>query len=174
MDTVKGIVSAVICLACLAGPGCRQATLSDAVAIGEHQNWVVLRDATELNSTWIPAEAQIPGLMRGARVYLLQTLNRTSHDRPQDEIQQIKSEFLRREIQEILSAWDHYVCQAVGHSKQGRKLIHLSFLLPAAFEPGLDWRKEVVQVEDGGMTFWQIDYDPEDQRFLNFHPSGHG
>lgn len=34
------------------------------------------------------------------------------------------------------------------------------------------WRREVIRVNDGGMSFWRIVYDPETGEFSNFEANG--
>lgn len=169
---MKALVFVLLCSTCVGGLSCRQATLSSSTA---QEKWVVLSEAEEFNSIWTPREANIPELIRGAAVYLQQLANASSSDYLHNEIQKMKSEYLKREIQDITSQWDDYVCQVIGYTKDEKRLIHLNFLLPAsATKWDVDWRKEFIQVNDGGAAFWQVDFDPEEKLYLNFHPSGHG
>ncbi|MBP7831009.1 MAG: hypothetical protein KA248_13940 [Kiritimatiellae bacterium] len=70
----------------------------------------------------------------------------------------------QRQIADILAHAPGYRVQFIGVEEEGRLLIRCNFF-PASREGAEDrfpqWRKEVIEVLDGGFWFWQIDYDVE-------------
>jgi len=86
----------------------------------------------------------------------------------------------QRDINQVLINRSIYACQIVGYEKDGRKMIHLNFFpknemttrKPGTTEPY--WHFRYVVVCDGGPSFWQIDYDCQTKRFLNFMANGQG
>ena len=85
------------------------------------------------------------------------------------------NEYQLREIRKILANSRNYRVQFVGMIRDGRKIIWCNFF-PAAgkgkdeFE---DWRKERIEVEDGGFYYLKIEYDPATGECSKFHPNGY-
>ncbi len=157
-------------------------------SIQKKLNWVILtktdlsnEGSTGFQGIWQPSEADMHRVIQEARLYLEKLKKTTSSD---DE---------RENIGKILAGWDKYLCQAVGHTRNGKKLIHLNFFpneraseewkkqmkeivskvrnkqLP---NDVLDWRHCYVVVCDGGAYYWRIEYDPQAKVFLNFETNG--
>jgi len=85
------------------------------------------------------------------------------------------NEYQLREIKKILANSRNYRVQFVGMIRDGRKIIWCNFF-PAAGEGKdefQDWRKERVEVEDGGFYYWKIEYDPATGECSKFYPNGY-
>jgi hypothetical protein len=74
------------------------------------------------------------------------------------------------EIKKILQHSAEYRVQFAGMI-HGRKIIWCNFF--PANEPRNDWKKEKVEVMDGGFWYWQIEFDPVSGKCLNFSSNGY-
>ena len=79
-------------------------------------------------------------------------------------------EFSEREIKNIYDNISKYNVQFVGIISKGKKRIYCNF-----FPNEIDdyWKKDLVFVFDGGFWFWQIEYDLETGKCLNFQSNGY-
>jgi hypothetical protein len=135
------------------------------------QNWAILNrnDLTHGApfpgcETWEPSDSNVPRIIHKAQLYLKELREKT------------RSDFQREEIPKILAQWDQYACQVVGYQKNGKRLIHFSFLPKRGTteKGGLgSWRHRYYTVFDGGADFWQIEYDDEQDRFFDFTSNGY-
>jgi hypothetical protein len=79
------------------------------------------------------------------------------------------------EIKKILANTKRYRVQFVGVVHDGKKVIWCNFF--PALDKGEDefkfWKKEKVEVEDGGFGFWQIYYDPSADHCSGFASNGY-
>jgi hypothetical protein len=120
---------------------------------------------------WQPSQSEVRAAIQRAREHMV--AERAEAERTRKDG---RGNGERGYSEEILAKWDKYVCQAVGHRKGGRKLIHLNFLPRDEFSnPGQDpttWRHHYVVVFDGGTDFWQCDYDCDTHECLNFEANG--
>ena len=109
-------------------------------SVQENQNWAILAKTDFFQGIWQPSESVVSHAIHDARQYLEKLKKTTSSD---DE---------RKKIGEILAGWDKYLCQVVGHTKNGKKLIHLNFFpkRTIAEDLGKDWRRRYIMVDDGG------------------------
>lgn len=84
--------------------------------------------------------------------------------------------FQKEEIKKILKQINHYRVQYLGVYIDGKKRIWCNFF-PVPEDNSEDylkfWKSEVVLVFDGGYYFWQIEYDVETQKCLNFISNGY-
>ena len=81
----------------------------------------------------------------------------------------------KAEIKKILANTKRYRVQFVGVVHAGRKVIWCNFF-PAPYngEGAFKyWKKEKVEVEDGGFRFWQIYYDPSTDKCSEFASNGY-
>ncbi len=81
------------------------------------------------------------------------------------------NEWERAEIPKILQHTREYRVQFVGVVRDGKRLIWCNFF-PARDGGFKNWQREEVRVLDGGFWFWQIEYDPETGKCLNFSSNG--
>jgi hypothetical protein len=136
-----------------------------------NQNWTILSKADllgkdsnplEFEGIWQPTDSDVLRALQLARPHL-RKLKETA-----------LSPFERERSAEILASWNVYSCQAIGHTENGKKLIHMNFFdKEQLLGQGLDdWRHSYVMVSDGGASFWQIEYDREASIFLKFRPHG--
>ena len=79
-------------------------------------------------------------------------------------------EFAHSEIKNIHENLSKYNVQFIGIISNGKKRIYCNFL-PSRF--GDDWKNDFVFVFDGGFWFWQIEYDIETGKCLNFQSNGY-
>jgi len=136
----------------------------------ENQNWVILAktDFSQecgFEGIWEPPKSEVPHIIQETRLYLKKLEKTISED----------SE--REKIREILAKWDDYKCQVVGHNKDGKRLVHLNFIIPQKLPDipqnnlsekfNSDWRHYYIVVCDGGASYWRIDYDFKEMQFLN-------
>jgi hypothetical protein len=90
----------------------------------EIRNWAIFAKADlsdegnnpyELHGVWQPSDSDVFRVIQEARLHLERLKNTTSSD------------YDRERIGKVLAGWYKYACQVVGHTKHGKKLIHLSF-----------------------------------------------
>jgi hypothetical protein len=134
-----------------------------AANVPADQSWVILTktDLPKFQAIWEPSESDVPRIIHDARPYL-EKLMKTTY-----------SDFERERITQILPKWDKYVCQVVGHTENGKKLIHLNFLPKNGIwdHGSTDWRHQYIAVDDGGADYWTIEYDVNAKVFLDFAPN---
>jgi len=140
----------------------------------ENQNWTVLTKADLLGDydgdyfqgIWQPSDSDVRQAIQEARPYLENLKKATSGD------------YERQRIEEVLAGWDQYECQVIGHTKDGRKLIFLSFFPKTDVEEATGqesasrWRHHYHWVYDGGTDYWQIEYDCKTKTILHFATNG--
>jgi hypothetical protein len=140
----------------------------------ENANWAILTkagiadvsvydyDDNSFQGIWQPSQSDVRLAIQQARLHLQKLA--------------AKENPAQQSAKEVLSKWDKYLCQAVGHTKDGRKLILLNFFPRAAvFGPDgkqMDWRHRYVEVSDGGNDFWRINYDRDTNECLNLESNG--
>jgi hypothetical protein len=78
----------------------------------------------------------------------------------------------KREIWRILQHTKEYRVQFVGVVRDGKRFIWCNFFPSRGnYE---NWKKDKVDVMDGGFWYWQIDYDPSTDTCLNFYSNAYG
>jgi hypothetical protein len=87
------------------------------------------------------------------------------------EIQTVRNDWKAGEIKKILAHTKQYRVQFIGVKRNGKKLILCNFF-PAIGEFEY-WKREKVEVMDGGYSFWQIEYDSDSGDCLNFSSNGY-
>jgi hypothetical protein len=73
------------------------------------------------------------------------------------------NDWTKSEITQVREHAKEYRVQFVGDDREARKVISCHFLLaPRTGDLDLcpDWRRSLCDVDDGGCSFWHIDYDP--------------
>ncbi|PWU18394.1 MAG: hypothetical protein C5B50_09405 [Verrucomicrobia bacterium] len=81
----------------------------------------------------------------------------------------------QNEIAKILGNLKNYRVQFVGVTRGGRKFIWCNFF-PARGNGEDDfpyWKRQKVEVMDGGFWFWHIDFDPNTGKCMNFASNGY-
>jgi hypothetical protein len=79
-------------------------------------------------------------------------------------------EYIKDSDQEIYENLDQYRCQYFGIIVDGKKRIYCNFFWFT--DRRRDWRKKPVVVLDGGNWYFQLEYDVETGRCLNFMVNG--
>jgi hypothetical protein len=148
----------------------------------ENANWATLTKADLTNDVnadlippfkgvWQPSQSDVRLAIQGARRFLERE---QAKEVPAD--QGARHRFEKDAAKEILTKWDKYVCQAVGHTRDSKRLIHLNFFPRKALseekEDPTAWRRHFFIVYDGGSDYWQIDYDCNASECLYFEPNG--
>ena len=64
---------------------------------------------------------------------------------------------------------DEYQRQYIGFERGGRQIIYGNFFCNNL---GMDWRKKLVIVDDGGDCFFQVEYDVESEMFIKLLVNG--
>jgi len=136
----------------------------------QNENWTILNrsdlsnqfEKDFLEGVWEPSESDVSRAIQGVRP-CLEKLEKTTLPKRD-----------RERIEDILAESDgYYACQAYGQTKDGKKLIHLSFF-PKSFIrsskeiEGSDWRHDLQTAVDGGTAFWRIDYDRQTNAYSGF------
>ncbi len=119
----------------------------------------------DLQGIWEPSESEVVCAIHDVRPYL-EKLKKAA------DIRKVSAETSQGRIGEILTNWDTYLCQAVGHVKDGKKLIHLNFFRLEEDESPTGWRKHYYDACDGGAWFWRIEYDCNAKTFSDFETNG--
>ena len=70
--------------------------------------------------------------------------------------------------QRISAGLDRYARQYLGIASAGRRLLYIN-CFPVGYP---DWRTHLVDVEDGGESFFHLIYDPELDKFSDLTISG--
>lgn len=110
------------------------------------------------NAAWTPEREEIIRGKEDARRFLELNLQAP-----------YTSEYTRNDIRKILSQWPRYRLQVFGKLENGRKVIHLNFLI---IDDQFWMQNELVHVADGGTSFWRIDYDVEAKTFTRLEING--
>ena len=79
-------------------------------------------------------------------------------------------EYIKDSDQEIYKDLDYYRCQYFGIIVNGKKRIYCNFFWLA--ENRRNWRTKPVVVLDGGNWYFQLEYDVETDKCLNFTVNG--
>ncbi len=79
-------------------------------------------------------------------------------------------EYIKDSDQEIFENLDHYRCQYFGIIVDGKKRIYCNFFWFT--EDRRNWRTKPVVVLDGGNWYFQLEYDVETAKCLNFAVNG--
>jgi hypothetical protein len=110
------------------------------------------------SSDWKPSAEQTQKALAAVQAFL---------DKPGST-----NNWTKGEIKKILAHTKEYRVQFFGIVRDGTRLVWCNFF-PASDPFGRDWRREKVQVLDGGFWFWQIEYDPSTGECLNFGVNGY-
>jgi hypothetical protein len=140
---------------------------SVATPAEENRNWAILNEPDmrgipfplQLQGIWQPSESDVARVIQEARRHL-EKLKKTA-----------PTDYERRRTADILARWDEYLCQVIGHTEQGKRLVLLNFLSKEEVSQmrGSDWRHRYILIIDGGSAFWQIEYDFGTKEFSRFH-----
>ena len=79
-------------------------------------------------------------------------------------------EYIEKSDEKIFSNIEYYVCQYFGIIVNNRKHIYCNFLwLDQDVE---EWRSKLIEVDDGGNYYFQLEYDVRTKTCLNFSVNG--
>lgn len=91
----------------------------------------------------------------------------------EEEIRQAEPVVVRYILEQdavIFGNLENYRCQYFGLLFKGKKRIYCNFFWPDGDET--DWKEKPVFVFDGGDSYFQLEYDVETGRCLNFSVNG--
>jgi hypothetical protein len=126
------------------------------------------------DSKWNPSAAQTKECLLGLQAYL----ERCSDEKNVDPILADGSEDRRKwiasQIRQILGSKPGYRVQFWGTTEENKPVVYCNFFPARVDEPDEfpDWRKEPVQVMDGGSAFWFATYDVKTKSVIIFHSNG--
>lgn len=78
--------------------------------------------------------------------------------------------YIEANDERIFAKLDRYRCQYVGIVVEGKKRLYCNFF--ELTEDEADWKESFVFVFDGGDMYFQLEYDVESARCLNFAVNG--
>ncbi len=78
--------------------------------------------------------------------------------------------YIEEQDGKIFANIDRYRCQYVGIVVQGKKRVYCNFFWPT--EDEADWKENFVFVLDGGDMYFQLEYDVDSSKCLNFSVNG--
>ena len=109
--------------------------------------------ASEFSGFWTPTAADIRGLEERLAGFIKR--------------EAVRDKRRSSQISEVHRRLPEYRRQYVGVISDGRKLILLNaFPRRDSGEPYFpDWKRELVEVSDGGASYWKVFYDPHRQKF---------
>jgi hypothetical protein len=123
------------------------------------QNRVILK-----SGDWIPSQAQVDAAYKSAQTFLQKPI--------------VPEPYYVGQVAEILKHRKEYRVQFIGIHRNGRKVVHCNFF-PIRFtgekqDDAAYWKREIVEVMDGGFWYWRLNYDPQTGRSNNFLVNGYG
>jgi hypothetical protein len=142
----------------------------------EERKWAILTKADfpdedsnpyDFKGIWEPSQSEVVAAIQAIRPYLAK-----QKKAPSPATGQVPADGGRKKIDDIVGNWDKYVCQAVGHTKSGKKLIHLNFFPKEDVGDSTNWLHRYVYGDDGGTWYWRIEYDCEAKTFSEFETNG--
>jgi hypothetical protein len=126
------------------------------------QNWVIITKEraeemgvalwlAESDGFWTPSEDDILKLEGEIAGYLRQNSNQFYRQPP------------------VWERLDEYQRQYIGLERGGRQIIYGNYFCNSE---GINWRQELVIVEDGGECYFQVEYDVESGLFIKLLVNG--
>jgi hypothetical protein len=85
----------------------------------------------------------------------------------------VRDRYSLSQIALILQHGREYRVQFVGQYRKGRKIILCNFFQRREEDPFPYWKRQLIEVRDGGFWFWQVEYDPQQGRCSNFASNGY-
>ncbi len=122
-----------------------------------NENWVIL------DSKWQPNEEQVKIAMEEIKKFLRNIENNSDNG------------YFIVSAEKILNEFPQYRVQFQGNIKNGKKVIYCNFFHTE--ESGNEyydsrWQENLIGVLDGGYWYWQIEYDIETGKCINFRVNG--
>ena len=89
-------------------------------------------------------------------------------------VQAFLNQSKHHDIPKILANTKNYRVQFVGVLRNGKKVIWCNFFpAPDKDDEFHYWKRDKVEVMDGGFSFWQIDFDPTKNSCSEFKVNGY-
>ena len=107
-----------------------------------------------LKGDWTPTKEQTEKALAAAITLVRQTAAQPAGTSPGEKYQ-------RECAGKIAEGMAKYAVQFIGQTRNGKKFIHCSFFPGDYLQDVPYWKDQEVMVDDGGYSFWQVDYDPE-------------
>jgi len=167
---IRGVVVAFVMLTS-ASPVCRAGVISEIPL--NHQ--VILRLS---ESTWTPSLQQVKESLPVIQAYLEKSTEARSVTAVVGVGLKSRRDWIATSIKGILTNEGGYRVQFWGIDYKGSKVIYCNFF-PAPPKASSDsqngfgyWRKDKVEVDDGGYSFFQVTYDPKLKAVVLFDCNG--
>lgn len=120
------------------------------------ENRITLKTEFPYKSTWTPTTEQIDKALNSIYKYI---------DNPQNI-----NDWQKEEIKKIKKNISEYKVQFIGIGTGKKKRIWCNFFRGKHFKY---WKQRVVVVKDGGFWFWQIEYNLNNDKCINFRSNGY-
>ncbi len=122
-----------------------------------NENWAIL------DSEWQPNEEQVKIAMEEIKKFLRNIENNSDNG------------YFIVSAEKILNEFPQYRVQFQGNIKNGKKVIYCNFFhIQESGNEYYDsrWQENLIEVFDGGYWYWQIEYDIETGKCINFSVNG--
>jgi len=166
-----GILFLLISQSCNALPGEKSSSVTQSPSTTEslesptmaaNQNWVIFtKDQSEemrieswlveSDEFWTPSIDDIVTLEEKLTEYLMQNSKQFYRQPP------------------VWQRLDEYQSQYIGLERGGRQIIYGNYFCSSGSK---DWRRNIVEVIDGGDCYFQVEYDVENGLFINLRVNG--
>ena len=134
-------------------------------AIISDHNQIILKDSE--NMTWVPNKDET----QKALTKIHHFLSNPDKDISMTNVRTTDTKYLKKQIQKINNNIHSYRVQFVGMTKNGKKIIYCNFF---PIDENIHyWKKELVQVDDGGFWFWQVEFSPNENKIVWFQSNGY-
>ncbi|MBN1798593.1 MAG: hypothetical protein JW822_08440 [Spirochaetales bacterium] len=111
--------------------------------------------------SWIPTQEQVDEALNAISAFLMAAESNNSLD-----------EYFKSEIEKIIDNYDKYRVQFVGIMENEKKYIHCNFILINYNFP-INWKEQLIVVEDGGFWYWYVFYDIEFKKVRKIYINGY-
>jgi hypothetical protein len=110
---------------------------------------------------WVPDKEQTDEALAVISTFLKEAKSNSSLD-----------EYFKSEIEKIIDNYDKYRVQFVGIIEDEKKYIHCNFI-PIKYNYPINWKKQLIVVEDGGFWYWHVFYDLEFKKVRKIYINGY-
>ena len=126
-------------------------------------------------SSWMPSTVQTKEGLLAIQAYLEKSADAKNVDPALTAGSEGRRLWIASEVRKILANKDGYRVQFWGTTEEKTPVIYCNFFPAPTDEPeGFPyWRRQPVQVDDGGFVFWFATYDPKAKAVVMFQSNGY-